>query len=118
MQTKMAVIGDRGSVSGFKAVGFDVFEASAGASAASTSAPGSIEALISKLAGDGYGIIFVTEDIAAAGEGIMDMYKDDMLPAIIPIPGRKGSLNIGMDNIHRNVERAVGTDIFNNRQVE
>lgn len=113
MQTKMAVIGDRGSVSGFKGVGFDAFEAEAGAGASEN-----IEALISKLAADGYGIIFVTEDIAAAGEGIMDMYKDDMLPAIIPIPGRNGSLGIGMDNIHRNVERAVGTDIFNNRQVE
>lgn len=113
----MAVVGDRGSVSGFKAVGFDVFEAETGAGAAEKASE-MIEALVSKLAAAGYGIIFVTEDIAAAGQGIMDMYRDDMLPAIIPIPGRNGSLGIGMDNIHRNVERAVGTDIFNNRQVE
>lgn len=113
METKMAVVGDRGSVSGFKAVGFDVFEAETGAGASER-----IESLVSKLAEDGYGIIFVTEDIAAADQGIMDMYRDDMLPAIIPIPGRNGSFGIGMDNVHRNVERAVGTDIFNNRQVE
>ena len=34
MQTKIAVIGDRGSVQGFKAVGFDVFEAEKDASIA------------------------------------------------------------------------------------
>lgn len=110
----MAVVGDRGSVSGFKAVGFDVFEAETGAGADVEG----IEALVSRLAADGYGIIFVTEDVAAVCQEIMDMYRDDMLPAIIPIPGRNGSLGIGMDNIHRNVERAVGTDIFNNRQVQ
>ena len=61
-----------------------------------------------------YGIIFVTEDIFAVNLDVAEQYKDDMLPAIIPVPGRNGSLGIGMDNIHKNVERAVGADIFNN----
>ena len=105
MQTKIAVIGDRGSVQGFKAVGFDVFEAEKDAS---------IAELVNDLAKSEYGIIFVTEELIAVNMDVVEKYKDDMLPAIIPIPGRNGSLGIGMANIHKNLERAVGADIFNN----
>ena len=105
MQTKIAVIGDRGSVQGFKAVGFDVFEAEKDAS---------IAELVNDLAKSEYGIIFVTEELIDVNMDLVEKYKDDMLPAIIPIPGRNGSLGIGMANIHKNVERAVGADIFNN----
>ena len=105
MQTKIAVIGDRGSVQGFKAVGFDVFEAEKDAS---------IAELVNDLAKSEYGIIFVTEELIAVNMDVVEKYKDDMLPAIIPIPGRNGSLGIGMANIHKNVEIAVGADIFNN----
>ena len=105
MQTQIAVIGDRGSVQGFKAVGFDVFEAEKDAS---------IAELVNDLAKSEYGIIFVTEELIAVNMDVVEKYKDDMLPAIIPIPGRNGSLGIGMANIHKNVERAVGADIFNN----
>lgn len=105
MQTKIAVIGDRGSVLGFKAIGFDAFE---------TDGETSIAALVSRLEREEYGIIFVTEEIIAANPDVVEKYKDEMLPAIIPIPSRNGSLGIGMDNIHKNVERAVGADIFNN----
>ena len=105
MQTKIAVIGDRGSVQGFKAVGFSVFEAEKDASIAD---------MVSALAKHEYGIIFVTEELIAVNMDVVEKYKDDMLPAIIPIPGRNGSLGIGMANIHKNVERAVGADIFNN----
>lgn len=105
MQTKIAVIGDRGSVMGFKAVGFDVFEAEEDSSIAS---------LVSELSKNQYGIVFVTEELIAVNQDVVEKYKDDMLPAIIPIPGRNGSLGIGMANIHKNVERAVGADIFNN----
>lgn len=105
MQTKIAVIGDRGSVLGFKAIGFDVFEAEEDAS---------IAGLVSDLAKKEYGIIYVTEELIAVNLDVIEKYKDDMLPAIIAIPSRNGSLGIGMDNIHKNVERAVGADIFNN----
>ncbi len=105
MQTKIAVIGDRGSVLGFKAVGFDVFEAQE---------ENPIGGLVSDLAKTGYGIVFVTEELIAANLDVVEKYKDDMLPAIIPIPSRNGGLGIGMENIHKNVERAVGADIFNN----
>ena len=33
-------------------------------------------------------------------------------PAIILIPGREGSLGIGMNNIQQSIQRAVGADIL------
>ena len=39
-------------------------------------------------------------------------YKDALTPAIILIPGKEGSLGIGMDNVKTAVERAVGADIL------
>ena len=42
----------------------------------------------------------------------IDKYKDMAIPAIILIPGRDGSLGIGMKNVSRSVERAVGADIL------
>lgn len=106
MQTKIAVIGDRGSVLGFKAVGFDAYEADKGVS---------ISELVESLEKNEYGIIFVTEELIDANSAVVEKYKNHMLPAIIPVPGRKGSLGIGAASIHKNVERAVGADIFNNK---
>ena len=45
------------------------------------------------------------------GEEI-DQYKDSRLPAIIPVPNKDGSLGIGMTNVRKSVERAVGADIL------
>ena len=39
-------------------------------------------------------------------------YKDNLTPAIILIPGKGGSLGIGMANVKKSVERAVGADIL------
>lgn len=105
METKIAVIGDKGSTMGFKVVGFDTFQVEEGRA---------IEDLVEELVRRDYGIIFVTEDLLGDNGPVVDKYKEEMLPAIIPIPGRGGSLGIGIGSIHRNVKRAVGTDIFNN----
>ncbi|MEG0829278.1 MAG: V-type ATP synthase subunit F [Anaerovoracaceae bacterium] len=105
MQSKIAVLGDRGSVLGFQAIGFDVIE---------VKPEENISKLVARLAKSEYGIIFVTEEVIANNLDVVEKYKDDMLPAIIPIPSKNGSLGIGMANIHKNVERAVGADIFNN----
>ena len=38
--------------------------------------------------------------------------KDELTPAVILIPGKDGSLGIGMANVKSAVERAVGADIL------
>ena len=43
---------------------------------------------------------------------MLERYKDELRPAIILIPGREGSLGIGMGNIQKAIQRAVGADIL------
>ncbi len=103
MRSKIAVIGEKDSVLGFKAVGFDVYE---------TADPQMAEAVINRLAEQEYGVIFITEQTLQTVVEVVDQYKEYKIPAIIPIPGRAGSLGIGMKNVRKSVERAVGADIL------
>ncbi len=100
---KVAVMGDRDSVLGFKALGLDVFIAENKDLAATQ---------IHDLASKKYAVIYITETLAALIPQDIARYKDEPLPAIILIPGKKGSLGISMKNLKSSVERAVGIDIF------
>ncbi|HHU31755.1 MAG: V-type ATP synthase subunit F [Zhaonellaceae bacterium] len=99
---KIGVIGDKDSVLGFKALGLAVFP---------VTEPAEAERLIKKMA-DEYAIIYITEQVAKDVVSTIELYKDRMLPAIIPIPGNQGSLGIGMGEVKKSVERAVGADII------
>ena len=103
MRSKIAVVGEKESVLGFKAVGFEVFE---------TAAPKEAEAVIHRLAKQEYGIIFITEQALEPIVQVMDVYKDRRVPAIIPIPGRAGTIGMGLTSVKKSVERAVGADIL------
>ena len=39
-------------------------------------------------------------------------YRERTVPAIIPIPGVTGNTGVGMKNVSRSVEQAVGSDIL------
>jgi V/A-type H+-transporting ATPase subunit F len=101
---KVAVIGDKDSVLCFKALGVDVYTAVDGEDAKN---------IIKKLANDNTGVIFITEAFAQEIPETIDKYRDQMTPAIILIPSNKGSLNIGMADINKSVEKAVGANILN-----
>ena len=69
---------------------------------------------IRTLAENGYGVIFLTEQLAGQIPDVLDAYAHRTLPALIPIPGVSGNTGIGMRNVHRAVERAVGSDLLAN----
>ena len=100
---KIAVIGDRITVNGFKALGLDTYPCG-GADRA--------KSLIRRLAAENYAILYITEQLAAEIEADIARYKDSVTPAIILIPGSQGSLGIGQHALHEAVERAVGSDIL------
>lgn len=100
---KIAALGDRDSVLGFKALGLDVFPAGSTEEA---------REILSRLAKENYAVIYMTEQLAAHLEAEIARYKDELTPAVILIPGKEGSLGIGMANVKRAVERAVGADIL------
>lgn len=102
--SKICIIGERDSVIGFMALGFSVHEANNADSARDT---------LKALASDPENaIIFIVENYAMALEDEIAKYKDMPMPAIIPIPGKNGSVGYGVANIKSVVERAVGTDIL------
>jgi V/A-type H+-transporting ATPase subunit F len=100
---KIGVIGDRNSVLGFKAVGLDVFPCQDREEA---------KGLLHRIAKEEYAIIYITEKLCKDMVEDIARYKDDRIPAIIPIPGIGGSYGIGMANLKKSVERAVGADIL------
>jgi len=100
---RVGVIGDPGSVLGFKAVGLDIYPCSAADEA---------KKMLHKIAKENYAIIFITEGLARNMREAIDQYKDRMLPAIIPIPGMDGGYGIGLGNLKKSVEHAVGADIL------
>ena len=100
---KIGVIGDRESILGFKAVGLDVFP---------VDDPEEAKKTLKRIAKEDFAIIYITEQIYQYMMDLVDEYTDSRLPAIIPIPGKDGTLGIGMTSVKKSVERAVGADIL------
>ena len=103
---KIAVIGGRDTVMGFKALGLDTFPAADSAEA------GKILKSLTRDSEDEYAIIYIEENFAAQIQNEIDRFKDSPSPAIILIPGREGSIGLGLQALHDAVERAVGTNIL------
>ncbi len=100
---KVAVIGDYDSIYGFAAVGFHtepVENADEG------------EEKLRELAEGGYGIIYITEALAAQIPEAVAFYRERQLPAVILIPGVYGNTGAGIAQVKKSVEQAVGSDII------
>ena len=102
---KIAVIGGRETVMGFKALGLETYPAADAAEAS---------AVLKKLTreSDDYAIIYIEETLAQYMSSEIDKFKDSPTPAIILIPGREGSMGLGQSALRAAVERAVGTNIL------
>lgn len=100
---QIAVLGDKDSVMGFKALGLTVFPVDDVEQARHT---------LHRIAKEEYAVVYLTEQLAAQMPADIARYKDELTPAIILIPGKEGSLGIGMANVKTAVERAVGADIL------
>ncbi len=105
---KIAVMGERDSIFGFAALGLDTYAVTSDEETLKT---------FKQICGGQYAIIYITEALQAKLGDELDKYRTEPLPAIIPIPGISGNTGMGMLNVKRSVEQAVGSDIiFNNEQ--
>ena len=102
---KVAVIGMRDTVMGFRALGLEAIPVQDGDEAHRTVAK------MIKPEAD-YAVIYVEEDFSDAISAEMEKCRDQIKPAIILIPGRKGSTGKSMRELHAAVERAIGSDIL------
>lgn len=100
---KIAVLGDKDSVLGFKALGLEAVPVDAVEQA---------KAALHRMAKEDYAVIYITETFAAHMTADIQHYKDELKPAVILIPGREGSMGIGKSNLQKAIERAVGADIL------
>lgn len=100
---KIAVIGGRDSVLGFRALGLETCIAETGEQA---------RAALRRMAKEDYAIVYITEHLAAQIPAELARRREDTSPAVILIPGREGSLGIGMAGVRTAAEKAVGADIL------
>ncbi len=106
MAKHIAVIGDAETVKGFSAVGLDIYPCDDTEQAAR---------LLRNIAdGDNYAIIYLTEEVYNSVEKERLRYAERLTPALIPLPGVRGSLQTGRKRLSSFVEKAVGSDIIFN----
>ncbi len=104
---KAAVIGDYDSIYGFAALGLDTFPVANADEASAT---------LKKIADGSHAVIYITEALAAKLTDELESYRDQLLPAIILIPGISGNTGEGLARVKKSVERAVGSDIIFNTE--
>ena len=95
---KIGVIGDRESVQGFTALGLTTF---------AVTGPEEASAVLKSPEALEYAVLF-----AAACEHAIELHRQSRTPAVILIPGKDGSLGIGLSNVSKRVEKAVGSNIL------
>jgi V/A-type H+-transporting ATPase subunit F len=101
--SKLAVVGDRASLLGFKGVGGNIFPVQTKGEA--------LDRMKELLKDRSYIAILITEQFYSVMDDL-ELDEEATLPAIIPIPNNQGSLGIGRQRMKRMVERAVGSDII------
>jgi len=100
---KIAVIGDKDSILGFKTIGVDAYPV--------TDSDAALD-ILKRLVTENYAVIFITEQLARELEEIITELNKRYLPAVVLIPNSQGTLGIGIDQIKSNVEKAIGADIL------
>jgi len=115
-QYKIAIVGNKETIIGFKALGLKTFNANSSDQAIEILYKLKEEKIINEKTGEEnpmYAIIFVIEElIMNIGKEDYKKLNADALPAIIPLPGSKGATGYGIKRIGKMVEQAVGSDIF------
>ena len=102
----IAVLGDYDSIYGFAVLGLTTFAVKTPDEGAKT---------LRRIAESGYGIIYITEELAARIPEKIEKYSTEISPAIIRIPGVRGNTGDGVRSVRKSVEQAVGSDILFNK---
>lgn len=102
-EQRMAAVGDYETVLPFQAVGVEPV------------IPGNEEAevrrILQRLAAT-HAVVFLMERWFEELRDLVEELNDTFPVSIIPIPDQRGSRGVGIRNIKKSVEQAVGMDIF------
>lgn len=103
MPDRIAVIGGRDYILGFKALGVSVFPAETGEEASQA---------LAAIRDGGYAAVFISEDFAEELKDILEELREKPLPAVALIPGARGSRGLALERLRQNARRAIGADIL------
>ena len=103
---RIGILGNKDSILGFKALGLDCFGVYE-----QEDAEKKVDEIYEKKE---HGILFITEDWMEKLEVKLSELKGAALPAVIAIPGVRGSSGMGERELKKIVEQAVGSDILSN----
>ena len=98
----MAIVGKRETVMPFLATGARVVYVREGECA------GIVEDLIK----EGTKIILFTDEFIDELDEILQKYRTETLPCLIPIPSGRGKTKVAIERIRGVIKKAVGADIF------
>jgi V/A-type H+-transporting ATPase subunit F len=105
-EARIAAFGDSDIMLIFKAMGADVYTVE------STTGAEDAEDLLKKIIKGGYGIIFMTEAIAAELDSTVKYYSTRITPSIVVIPGMGKRNNYAIDQLRTAIIKAVGADVM------
>lgn len=104
MDYKIAIIGSKDAILGFKALGIDAIDVNNVEKA---------QQQVKRVYDSGeYAAVFITEDWVDKLKMFLDELAPRALPAIVAVPSQHGSTGAGLRGIRKIVEQAVGSDIL------
>ncbi len=106
---KIAAIGDDDCLLAYKAIGIEVFPVKDYREA---------HRLILKMANEDYGVIFLSESLSKEMEETLTRFREKLVPAIVLVPDALGTTGLGMAELKKSVEKAVGIDLFREKEGE
>ncbi len=101
--SEIAMIGDRDSILGFKALGVAIFPVNTNSE--------SIEALHEVIKQE-FKVAFITEQMAPSPEEIASIIGDRTFPVVTMVPSNRGATGLAMQRLQALVRKAAGADIL------
>ena len=101
--SEIAMIGDKDSILGFKALGVGIFPVNTKGESA--------EALRDVVKQE-YKVAFITEQMALTPEEIASIIGDRTFPVVTMIPSNRGSTGLAMQRLQMLVRKAAGADVL------
>ncbi len=109
MMNKIALMGDKDSIIGFKLLGVDLFP---------VNEPAEAIKLLNKIANEKYAVVFITEKIASEMMSVIEELQRVSTISFTVVPGKLGNKNIGLTLLKKNIEKAIGKDILFGKEGE
>jgi len=104
---KVAMVGDRVSVQGFKALGLDVFP---------LDDINTARQVWNRINLKDYGLIIVTESVFERVKDLAEGLKEGLKPIVLVVPSTTGAVGVIEKEMRNMMKKAIGTDIMKGRQ--